>query len=158
MDAFVVHVLELCSGGWPHWTSWSTFYRAHRRGLLCVGRACHEKLIYLVELHPAAIGVQSSARAAFLSRTPHGIGTPALVPECWRTDTDRSSHSEVALVHSYTKQNRNNPSLFLFCWFLKGKFLLYTFFFPFASSKSVYDNITYQNTSTTTIFYLVTVY
>lgn len=33
------------------------------------------------------IEVQSSARAAFLSRTPHGIDTPALLPEPWRTET-----------------------------------------------------------------------
>lgn len=82
------------------------------------------------------IGVQSSARAAFLSRTPHGIGTPTLLPECWRTETDRSSHSEVAcctLLHSYTKQKSFSLSLFLLCLFLKGEFLLHSGFFPFAS-------------------------
>lgn len=63
--------------------------------------------------------------------------------ECWRTD--RSSHSEVAwctLLHSYTKQNSLSLPLFCLCLFLKGEFLLHSVFFPFASSESVYNNIT----------------
>lgn len=93
----------------------------------------------------SAVEVQSSAREAFLPRrTPHGIGTPTLLPDTLKDrKTDRSSHSEVAwftLSHSYTEQNSHDLLLVLLCLFLKGEFLSHSFFFAFASSSAILHN------------------
>lgn len=109
MDAFVVHVLELCSGS--HWNSWSTFHRAHRRGCFVWG-GHHEKPIYLVEQQEYNHRSAELCQSCFLFQNSTQYWDT--YPGSWTLkdrDRDRSSHSEVAwctLLHSYTKLNRNN--------------------------------------------------
>lgn len=148
MAAFVVHILESCSRGWP-WTAQVTFYRGSRKCLLCTRRVCHKKLVYLVVLSRSntAVKVQSSARAAFLSRrAPHSTGTPTFVLTPWMTETDRPSHSEEAwfiLLHPYSGQN-SHLSLLLFCLFLKeGRNSFLFLFLEIFSISSLFCYITY---------------
>lgn len=70
----------------------ANLYRAHRKGLLCVGRACHEKLFYSVELCPAAIKPQESRALPELLSFPELHMVLAHLP--WFLNADRQRQTD----------------------------------------------------------------
>lgn len=150
MAAFAVHVLEPCSGGWPVWTSWVTFYRGRRKCLVCARRVCHEKLVYLVLLCPEAIQLRKYRAMPGLLALLEELHTVLAHLPCfltpWTTQTDRSSHSEVAwftLLHPYSGQNSQRPCLLLLCLFLEEKIISFPLLFlELFLTSSLFWNIT----------------